>query len=321
MNSASPASASAGSSARPSTPSNSRAEGHRPQQPARDSVRLPGSALAFLSPTTLGGPGLGLASRAAKLVLSTERRGPPPNAPELEGCCGIARACPTVFRRRASFFSRIGIDGEAVGTAVGGGEITARARGQIAVLLPEYGRSGGSWRYRRTVMNGILRRPRNGSSWRDLPERYGAWQTCCDRCPCDGRDRPPSVLVNAGQRNEASGSRRCSTASGRHAPPESRDARASALRACSPTASTPTACGTPSRRRSTPYAITERRDQRGRANKRAERPPSDAAAHARRIVVERFANRPKQRRGVAPPHERGRPTTRRWWSSRCRWSA
>jgi len=40
---------------------------------------------------------------------------------------------------------------------------------------------GGRWRDHRTVVNGILWKLRTGSSWRDLPERYGPWQTCFDR--------------------------------------------------------------------------------------------------------------------------------------------
>ena len=33
----------------------------------------------------------------------------------------------------------------------------------------------------RTVVNGILWVTRTGAPWRDLPERYGPWQTCFDR--------------------------------------------------------------------------------------------------------------------------------------------
>ena len=61
------------------------------------------------------------------------------------------------------------------------GEITDRAWQEIEPLLPEYGRSGGQLRDHRTVINGILWKLRTGSPWRDLPERYGPWQTCYDR--------------------------------------------------------------------------------------------------------------------------------------------
>jgi transposase len=56
---------------------------------------------------------------------------------------------------------------------------------------------------------------------------------------CDGRGRPLSVLVTAGQRNEAPSSGTCSTASGEPVL-GARSARASAPAACSPTGATPT---------------------------------------------------------------------------------
>ena len=31
------------------------------------------------------------------------------------------------------------------------------------------------------VINGILWKVRTGAPWRDLPERYGPWQTCAER--------------------------------------------------------------------------------------------------------------------------------------------
>ena len=64
---------------------------------------------------------------------------------------------------------------------VGRGEITDAAWERIAPLLPEYGRPGGRWRSHRAVLNGILWKLRTGAPWRDLPSRYGPWQTCYDR--------------------------------------------------------------------------------------------------------------------------------------------
>lgn len=62
------------------------------------------------------------------------------------------------------------------------GEITDEAWKRIAPLLPPAnGRPGGRWRDHREVLNGILWKLRTGSPWRDLPERYGPWQTCFDR--------------------------------------------------------------------------------------------------------------------------------------------
>jgi len=48
-------------------------------------------------------------------------------------------------------------------------------------LLPVNGGQGGQWRNHRQVINGILWRLRVGAPWRDVPERYGPWQTCYDR--------------------------------------------------------------------------------------------------------------------------------------------
>jgi transposase len=58
------------------------------------------------------------------------------------------------------------------------GEITDQACQQIEPLLPENGQSGGQWSDHRTFINSILWKLRTGSPWRDLPERYGPWQTC-----------------------------------------------------------------------------------------------------------------------------------------------
>ena len=64
---------------------------------------------------------------------------------------------------------------------VGRGEITDKAWERMAPLLPENGQRGGQWQDHRKVVNGILWKLRTGAPWRDLPERYGPWQTCYDR--------------------------------------------------------------------------------------------------------------------------------------------
>src|SRR5438874_1725391 len=64
---------------------------------------------------------------------------------------------------------------------VGRGELTDAAWARPAPLLPPNGGGGGQWRDHRTVLNGILWKLRTGAPWRDLPERYGPWQTCADR--------------------------------------------------------------------------------------------------------------------------------------------
>jgi transposase len=64
---------------------------------------------------------------------------------------------------------------------VGRGELTDRAWAIIEPLLPRSGRRGGQWRDHRRVIDGILWKLRTGAPWRDLPERYGPFQTCADR--------------------------------------------------------------------------------------------------------------------------------------------
>lgn len=64
---------------------------------------------------------------------------------------------------------------------VGRGELTDRAWEQIAPLLPTNGRRGRQWHDHRRLVNGILWKLRTGAPWRDLPERYGPWQTVYDR--------------------------------------------------------------------------------------------------------------------------------------------
>jgi transposase len=60
-------------------------------------------------------------------------------------------------------------------------ELTDQAWAQIAPLLPAGGRPGGQWADHRRVLNGILWKLATGVPWRDLPERYGPWQTCYER--------------------------------------------------------------------------------------------------------------------------------------------
>ena len=50
----------------------------------------------------------------------------------------------------------------------------------IRDFFPAQGR-GGRWADHRTAFDGILWRLRTGAPWRDLPERYGPWQTVYHR--------------------------------------------------------------------------------------------------------------------------------------------
>ena len=52
----------------------------------------------------------------------------------------------------------------------------------VAELMPPPPvRGGGRWRSHRQVFNGMLWKLGTGAQWRDLPERYGPWQTVYDR--------------------------------------------------------------------------------------------------------------------------------------------
>ncbi len=61
------------------------------------------------------------------------------------------------------------------------GELTDKAWQRIEPLLPVADGRGRPWRDHRQVINGILWRLRTGAPWRDIPERYGPWQTCYER--------------------------------------------------------------------------------------------------------------------------------------------
>ncbi len=51
----------------------------------------------------------------------------------------------------------------------------------IEPLLPKNHGRGRPWRDHRIVVNGILWKLHTGAAWRDIPDRYGAWQTTYDR--------------------------------------------------------------------------------------------------------------------------------------------
>ena len=52
----------------------------------------------------------------------------------------------------------------------------------LAPLFPPHPRRrGGPWKDDRLMLNGIFWRLNTGAPWRDLPERYGPWQTVYDR--------------------------------------------------------------------------------------------------------------------------------------------
>ncbi|WP_422674090.1 IS5 family transposase [Bailinhaonella thermotolerans] len=60
-------------------------------------------------------------------------------------------------------------------------ELTDEAWARIEPLLPVNAGPGGRWRDHRQVVNGIVWKIRTGADWRDVPERYGPWQTLYQR--------------------------------------------------------------------------------------------------------------------------------------------
>ena len=86
------------------------------------------------------------------------------------------------------------------------GELKDEAWGRIAPLLPKNGRRGKQWKDHRVVVEGILWKLRTGAPWRDLPERYGPWQTCYDRFVRWRRDGTwDRLLAHAQTKSEAVG--------------------------------------------------------------------------------------------------------------------
>ncbi len=68
-------------------------------------------------------------------------------------------------------------DHRIVGPVVREAELSDAAWAVIAPLLPPVGRARGRWRNHRQVLEGIVFKFRTGVPWRDLPDRFGPWQT------------------------------------------------------------------------------------------------------------------------------------------------
>lgn len=61
-------------------------------------------------------------------------------------------------------------------------ELSDREWALLAEFFPTRPRRrGGQWRDDRVVANGIFWRLSTGAAWRDLPDRYGRWQTVYHR--------------------------------------------------------------------------------------------------------------------------------------------
>ena len=60
-------------------------------------------------------------------------------------------------------------------------DVSERQWQQLQPHLPSNPHRGHTYVEHRRVLNGIIWRLKTGAPWRDIPERYGPWQTCYDR--------------------------------------------------------------------------------------------------------------------------------------------
>jgi transposase len=78
--------------------------------------------------------------------------------------------------------------------------LSDEAWARIEPLLPtSQGKRGGRWRDHRQVIEAIAWRFRTGAPWRDLPERFGPWQTAWKRLDRWTRDGTWERLLRAVQ--------------------------------------------------------------------------------------------------------------------------
>ncbi|MGW7578873.1 IS5 family transposase [Streptomyces sp. NPDC054765] len=61
------------------------------------------------------------------------------------------------------------------------GDLSDAEWARLQPYLPRNAGRGGRWQCHRRVINGVLFRLRTGLPWRDLPPRFGKWQTVHDR--------------------------------------------------------------------------------------------------------------------------------------------
>ena len=60
-------------------------------------------------------------------------------------------------------------------------DLTDAEWARLESLMPAHPRQGHRWSDHRTVIDGIFHRVRTGCPWRDLPERFGPYQTVYGR--------------------------------------------------------------------------------------------------------------------------------------------
>ena len=67
----------------------------------------------------------------------------------------------------------------------------------IEPYLPKNGSVGHPWSDHRTIINGLFWKLRSGAPWRDIPERYGPYQTIYDRYVLWRRDGTWDSILRA----------------------------------------------------------------------------------------------------------------------------
>ena len=60
-------------------------------------------------------------------------------------------------------------------------ELTPKQFALLEDLLPARGKRGGRWNDQHTTLNGSFWWLYSGAQWREVPERYGKWQSISDR--------------------------------------------------------------------------------------------------------------------------------------------
>jgi transposase len=87
-----------------------------------------------------------------------------------------------------------------------GRELSDEQWAVIGSLMPQGSGRSRPWRDHRQVVEGIVHRYRTGVAWRDLPERFGPWQTVWKRHARFSRDGTWDKILTALQaRADANG--------------------------------------------------------------------------------------------------------------------
>jgi len=87
-----------------------------------------------------------------------------------------------------------------------GRELSDEQWAVIGPLMPQVSGRSRPWRDHRQVIEGIVHRYRTGVAWRDLPERFGPWQTVWKRHARFSRDGTWDKILTALQaRADANG--------------------------------------------------------------------------------------------------------------------